>query len=218
MLPFLGGMASVLAPVGSYSGNLYGDYPYYGSIPVSHGRWEISPYDPLISRIGRLEDQDWRLLSAIAFVESRFTADAVSRRGAKGLMQIMPSVAAHFNIGEEDIMKPEINVRVAAQLLNLIENTLIFSAGTPDLDRKKIVLACYNAGLGHVLDARRMAHRNGDNHNCWETVSKYLTMKSDIEWLDDEAVRNGIFNGSRETIGFVNGVINKYDSYIKGQI
>ena len=209
----LSSVVSAPAPAGSYNEMDGSFHP----IPKERG-WKISPFDPVISRVGRLENQDWRLLSAIAYVESGFTADAVSFRGARGLMQIMPSVASDFNIDGEDIMKPEINVLVAAKLLNMIENTFRFSAGTSDLDRRKIVLASYNAGLGHILDARRMAEQNGENRNCWETVSKYLRLKSNIEWLDDEVVRNGVFNGSSETINFVNRVIDKYNSYIKAYV
>ena len=53
----------------------------------------ISPYDPLIRNVSEQAGNDWRLLSAIAYHESRFTPDIVSRRGARGLMQIMPVVA-----------------------------------------------------------------------------------------------------------------------------
>ena len=58
----------------------------------------ISAYDNLIRDISEPEGNDWRLLSAIAYHESRFTPDVTSRRGAKGLMQIMPSVARQFDI------------------------------------------------------------------------------------------------------------------------
>jgi membrane-bound lytic murein transglycosylase F len=209
----LGRVASAPTPVGNYN-EIEGSF---NPMPKERG-WKISPYDPVISRAGRLENQDWRLLAAIAYVESGFTADAVSYRGACGLMQIMPSVALEFNIDSEDIMKPEINVLIAAKLLNIIEQTFRFSVGTSDLDRKKIVLASYNAGLGHILDARRMAEQNGENRNSWETVEKYLKMKSDVEDFNDEIVRNGVFNGSRETINFVNRVIDKYNSYVKAYI
>ena len=47
-------------------------------------RYVISVYDDLIRRISEQEGHDWRLMSAIAYHESRFTPDIVSRRGARG--------------------------------------------------------------------------------------------------------------------------------------
>ena len=42
------------------------------------------PYDHVIRNISEREGNDWRLMSAIAYHESRFKADIVSRRGARG--------------------------------------------------------------------------------------------------------------------------------------
>lgn len=47
-------------------------------------RYVISPYDHVIRNISEREGNDWRLMSAIAYHESRFKADIVSRRGARG--------------------------------------------------------------------------------------------------------------------------------------
>ena len=73
-------------------------------------RYVISVYDDLIRRISEQEGHDWRLMSAIAYHESRFTPDIVSRRGARGLMQIMPSVARQFDVPADRVADPESNV------------------------------------------------------------------------------------------------------------
>ena len=74
-------------------------------------RYVISPYDHVIRNISEREGNDWRLMSAIAYHESRFKADIVSRRGARGLMQIMPAVARQFDVAsEEALLDPETNV------------------------------------------------------------------------------------------------------------
>ena len=54
--------------------------------------WVISMYDELMQRIGEEEGQDWRLMSAIAYNESRFQDGLISKQGAIGLMQVMPIV------------------------------------------------------------------------------------------------------------------------------
>ena len=67
-------------------------------------RYVISPYDHVIRNISEREGNDWRLMSAIAYHESRFKADIVSRRGARGLMQIMPAVARQFDVASEEAL------------------------------------------------------------------------------------------------------------------
>ena len=114
-------------------------------------RYVISPYDHVIRNISEREGNDWRLMSAIAYHESRFTADIVSRRGARGLMQIMPAVARQFDVvSEEALLDPETNVLLANKVWNRIDSTLDLPAGISEKDRMRLILACYNGGIGHV--------------------------------------------------------------------
>lgn len=173
----------------------------------------ISQYDNVMRKIAAEQGQDWRLLSAIAYSESRFTEDLVSRRGAAGLMQIRPIVARHFNIPVEMIDDVETNIRLAGMLLSELEHMLRLPASAPVGDRLRIILASYNAGVGHVMDARRLARLDGENPDSWAAVSRYLELKSDPEYYESEAVRNGRFTGSRQTIDYVSEVMRKYDQY-----
>jgi len=173
----------------------------------------ISIYDDLIRAVGEEEGYDWRMLSAIAWNESRFNAYIVSRRGACGLMQIMPIVARQFNVNEEEMMKPEVNVRLAAKLLNNIERRLKLPLNTPYIDRISLVLACYNSGIGHVTDARNLAAKHGGNPNSWADVSFYLKYKSEPDYAADEVVKSGHFGGSEETFAFVEKVMQTSRSY-----
>lgn len=171
----------------------------------------ISAYDELFKRVCRLEGYDWRLISAIAYQESRFNPHVVSPRGARGLMQVMPRVASQFGLSG-DLADPEHNVLLALKLLGKIEKTLRFSADTPQSDRMQLMLACYNAGVGHVLDARNLARKYGADPDSWADVSAYLTLKSDPQIAGDEAVKCGIFNG-RQTLAFVDKVVARYRNY-----
>ncbi len=175
----------------------------------------ISAWDDLIRNVAREEGYDWRLLSAIAYNESRFNAYVVSRRGARGLMQIMPIVARQFGVHESEIMKPEINVRLAARLLNKIERTLKLPCQMPFEDRMSMILACYNGGIGHVMDARSLAAKHGGDPNSWADVSFFLQCKADPAYVKDEVVRHGRFTGSGETLAFVDHVMGKYHSYCR---
>lgn len=175
----------------------------------------ISAYDDLMQRIGEEEGQDWLLMSSIAYNESRFQNDLVSRSGAIGIMQIMPIVGKQFNVSKEDIAEPETNIRLAVMLLEKLEAMLKMPASTPQSDRISIILASYNGGIGHVFDARRLARNNGENPNSWEVVARYLRAKADPAVYESELVRNGRFTGSKQTEAYVKNVMSRYDYYRK---
>ena len=182
-------------------------------IATEQEEWIISSYDAMMRRIGEEEGQDWLLMSAIAYNESRFKEDLTSKQGAIGLMQIMPIVGRQFNIDKESIADPETNIRLAGKLLRQIEKTLKMSPSVPANDRISIILACYNGGIGHVCDARRLAKSNGENHNSWEVVARYLKLKADPTVYESELVRYGKFTGSRQTEAYVREVMHRYDIY-----
>ena len=183
--------------------------------PLAEGCYVISAYDNLIRRISEQEGHDWRLMSAIAYHESRFEPDLTSRSGACGLMQIMPSVARQFEVPTDRIADPETNVWLANKLMTEIQSTLRIPEGTPEKDRMSIVLASYNGGIGHVNDARRLARLNGEDPNSWEVVARYLTLKAQPEYYENEVVKCGRFTGSRQTLAYVNDVIGRYDKYCR---
>lgn len=175
--------------------------------------YTISEFDGVMRRIGEEEGQDWLLLSAIAYSESRFQEDLVSRRGAIGLMQIMPIVGKQFNVAKEDIADTETNIRLAGKLLSKIESTLKLAPSTSQSDRLSIILACYNGGIGHVSDARRLARSNGEDYNSWSVVSHYLQQKANPEIYESEVVRYGKFTGSKQTEAYVREVMKRYEMY-----
>ena len=100
-----------------------------------------SVYDPLIERYADRFDVDPVLIRAVIQVESDFNPRCVSRKGARGLMQLIPETAQRY--GVRNIFDPEDNIRggvhYLSDLLQLFHN---------DLSRS---LAAYNAGENAVL-------------------------------------------------------------------
>ncbi len=180
---------------------------------LPEGCYLLSAYDNIIRRVSDREGNDWRLVSAIAYHESRFTADRVSARGARGLMQVRPVVAREFGVPAELLSDPAINVRLANLLLNRIGRMLELPADMPERERLGFVLAGYNSGPGHVADARRLAAAYGEDPDRWEVVARYLGLKSDPEYYRNEVVRHGRFVGGRQTADYVGAVLARYDRY-----
>lgn len=171
----------------------------------------ISVYDKLMKQICEKEGYDWRFIAAIAYNESRFNPDVVSRSGARGLMQVMPYVARQFDV-EGDIMQPDVNVLLGVKILGSIEKSLKLRPGIPNSDRMKIILACYNAGIGHVIDARNLAVKYGANPDSYDDLAVYLRMKGSADVANESVVKHGRFN-SGQTLAFVEGVMSKYNNY-----
>jgi Transglycosylase SLT domain len=100
-----------------------------------------SLYDGLIDEAARVHSLDPKLVKSVMLVESAFNPAAVSRKGARGLMQLMPETAVRH--GVENVFDPGENIRGGARhlayLLGLFGN---------DLPRS---LAAYNAGETAVL-------------------------------------------------------------------
>ncbi len=172
----------------------------------------ISPYDDIFKRVCEREGYDWRFISAIAYNESRFNPHVVSPRGARGLMQVMPRVARQFGM-QGDLCDPEENVLLALRVLGKIEKSINFAPGTSQQDKMQIILAGYNAGVGHIQDARNLARKRGFNPDSWTDVSACLSLKSDPAVVADDAVKCGVFKSSRQTLAFVDKVVSRYNTY-----
>ena len=100
------------------------------------------PYGELFLRIGREHELNPDLLAALARAESAYDPGAVSSKGARGLLQLMPATAERFGVPAGELYDPARNVLAAARYLTWLRRRF-----ENDLPR---VLAGYNAGEGAV--------------------------------------------------------------------
>ena len=173
----------------------------------------FSQYDEMLQRVGTAYEIDWVLLSAIARAESEFRSDAVSRVGAVGLMQVMPSVARAMGCEPELLYDPEVCANVAAKLLHDNNDMLRLPKDFDKVERLNFILACYNAGYSRVADARRLARHFEEDADVWAVVATYLERLALPEYYEHEVVQSGSFNGSEETIAYVRRVMRIYKNY-----
>lgn len=99
-----------------------------------------SAFDPIIIRVARNHNMDPALIKAVIKVESQYDPNAVSRRGAKGLMQLMPRTAKAMGI--RDLFDPEHNIRGGTRYLKKLLSSFDGEV--------KLALAAYNAGCTKV--------------------------------------------------------------------
>ncbi|MCB9675168.1 MAG: transglycosylase SLT domain-containing protein [Alphaproteobacteria bacterium] len=172
-------------------------------------RPQVSAYDPLFRSHATRIDWSWTLLAAQAWKESRFEPGARSPAGALGLMQIMPATAGELGI--EDPGDPEQSVRGAASYLRRLDRYYAKQLDDPDA-RLPFVLAAYNAGMGHVDDARRLAEANGHDSASWDAVAPWMLALADRTWNRHPVVRNGYCRGT-EPVAYVEDILNRRDIY-----
>lgn len=173
-----------------------------------------SPFDDIFRRYAPVAGCDWRLLAAMAYTESHFDASQVSWAGARGLMQIMPKTARAYGVSADELVDNETSIRTAAKIFAALDE--IFSSRVPNRDeRLKFVLAAYNSGQAHILDAIALARKYGMNPAVWDdNVARAVLMKSNPDYYNDPVCHYGYFRG-RETFDYVNRVLAFYDSCIK---
>ena len=101
-------------------------------------------YDALISEFSKKYEVDFALIKAMIRAESGFNPLAVSRKGAKGLMQLMPETASRMNVS--NVFNPRENIEGGVHhfknLLSLFDNDV------------RLSLAAYNAGENLVAELR----------------------------------------------------------------
>lgn len=176
----------------------------------SLGGSKLSPYDSLIRQGATQLGWDWRLLASVVYQESRFIAYDESWAGAQGLMQLMPATAKRF--GATNPRDPVQNIKAGVSYLAYLEQ--VWSKHIHDRDeRLKFVLASYNAGLMHIIDARNLAKKNGRNPNVWKnSVEFYLLKKSEPTFFRDPVVKAG-YCKCEEPVNYIRDVLARYDEY-----
>ena len=170
----------------------------------------ISPFDKAIKKTAAKIGWDWRLLAALIYQESRFKIDLESDKGAFGLMQLMPSVMQRYNVSYNS--SPEEQLEAGGKLISYLDKTLKNKVAD-SLERVKFVLAAYNAGLGHVLDAQRLAMKYEKAPDIWENnVDYFILNKSKPLYYRDTCCRCGFLRGT-QTYRFVEDIMERYHHY-----
>jgi soluble lytic murein transglycosylase-like protein len=102
---------------------------------------DISKYDHLITKASEKYSVDPALIKAVIKAESNFNHRAVSKKGARGLMQLMPATASSLHV--QDSFHPESNIEGGVRYLRYLLN--YFSGNL------HLALAAYNAGENAVI-------------------------------------------------------------------
>jgi membrane-bound lytic murein transglycosylase MltF len=123
--------------------------------------------EALFRKYAERYDFDWLMIAALAYQESGLDHSKRSRRGAVGLMQLLPSTAADPNVGIADIADREKNVHAGVKYLAFLRDHYFRDDSIPAPARIDFALAAYNAGPRKVARFRARARAMGLDPNRW---------------------------------------------------
>jgi len=158
-------------------------------------------FDSLFQYVCESYTFDWKLIKAMAIVESTLNPMAVSRVGAKGLMQLMDGTAADMRVIQ--VFDPEQNVKGGAAYFDW----LLLKFYTTNGDKVKFALASYNGGFGYILEAQHLAIKEGKDSWKWDEVKGML-------W---KCVVNGKRPDAKQIIEHVEKVMTQYQKLKGGE-
>ncbi|NJK87073.1 MAG: transglycosylase SLT domain-containing protein [Bacteroidales bacterium] len=114
-------------------------------------------------------------------------------------------------MGVNEYASPIEQIKAGTELIKWLEKR--FSNIEDKNERIKFVLAAYNVGIGHVIDAQNLALKDGKDPNVWHgCVDEYLLKKSTPEYYNDPVVKYGYCRGT-ETYNYVTQILDRYEHY-----
>lgn len=181
---------------------------------LDFSKGKMSDYDSIFKKYAAEIGWDWRLLSSMGYAESHYDSTRVSWAGARGIMQLMPATARAFDTDPDELTDNDVCVATAIKVIKSLEKTFTPIIHDP-VERKKFIIAAYNSGPAHILDAIAIARKYGMNDQVWEgNVAEALMLKSQPDVYNDPVVKYGSFRG-RQTLDYVVTVMACYDKAAK---
>jgi len=143
-------------------------------------------FEYAFKRAARKGDIDWHLLAAVAYQESRWSNEARSPTGVRGVMQLTTETAEA--LGVDDRLDMTQSIDAAARYISQLRDRLPERIKEPQ--RTWFAVGAYNIGMTHVIEAYRKARRDGLDRTQWKTISDILPTLYDKPFSRGEQARN----------------------------
>ena len=175
---------------------------------IQHLDSRLPQYTQAFIEAGEATGFDWRLLAALGYQESMWDADAVSPTGVRGLMMLTQRTA--LEMGVADRTDPYESIQAGAAYLRKIYDRI--PDRIPEPDRTWFALAAYNAGFGHMEDARVLTQRKGGNPDSWEDVQQHMPKLRQAHYY--QHARHGYASGGGQAVIYVRAIRGYYDTLV----
>jgi membrane-bound lytic murein transglycosylase MltF len=130
-------------------------------------RQKLDEVIDLFRKYGDTYTFDYLMVAAQAYQESGLDQSVVSRAGAIGIMQMLPSTAADKSVGIPDISTIENNIHAGTKYLRYIVDHYFDDPKIDDVNRTLFAFASYNAGPNRIRRLRAKAAESGYDPNQW---------------------------------------------------
>jgi membrane-bound lytic murein transglycosylase F len=171
---------------------------------IQHVQERLPRYRAFFHEVARESGEDWRVLAAIGYQESKWDPAAVSPTGVKGLMMLTAETAERLGVQNRE--DPRQSIVGGARYLQTMRETI--PDRVPEPDRTWLALAAYNIGYGHLEDARILTQMAGKDPDSWQDVREHLPLLGQERWYSQ--VKRGYARGW-EAVQFVDNVRNYLD-------
>ncbi len=121
----------------------------------------------LFKKYGEKYDFDWVLLASFGYQESGLRQNARSRKGAVGIMQVLPSTAGDRAVRIKNIHNMENNIHAGTKYLSVLRDRYFDDEALDPLQRMLFTMAGYNAGPNRINRLRKAAAERGLDSNRW---------------------------------------------------
>lgn len=173
---------------------------------------DLSPYDDVVrTELREVAGGaiDWRLVVAQMYQESGFDPKSSSYAGARGLLQVLPRTAREVGADPARLHEPESGIRAGVRYLEWTWNRFPDLAPGP---RLWFALAAYNAGAGHVREARRVARQLDLDANAWfDNVERGMLQLAEEPWASQSM--HGYVRAA-EPVRYVRQIRDRYRAYL----
>ena len=171
---------------------------------------KLSIFDDIIRMESDSAGYDWRLVASVVYQESGFNPHVKSWAGAVGLMQLMPAASRQFKVA--NAYDPKQNIHAGVEVLRYLDGLWAKTISDPN-ERLKFVLASYNVGVSHVIDARNLAAKYGKDPTKWDdNVETYLMLKTKRQYYRDPVVSAG-YCRCQGPVNYVKEVLGRFEAY-----
>jgi peptidoglycan lytic transglycosylase F len=175
------------------------DAEFAGGGFMRHLQSRLPLYKEWFVEAAEQSSQDWRLLAAIGYQESKWNPRASSSAGARGLMQLTVETASEAKV--TDLSDARQSIFGGARYFRQVYERI--PAHVPEPDRTWFALAAYNIGYGHVEDARVLTQKAGRDPDSWQEVRDFLPLLEQERWYTQ--TENGYARGW-EPVRYVDNV------------
>ena len=170
-----------------------------------HIKQRLPNYKAKFKEVAKRHKLDWHLLAAVSYQESAWNSKAVSPTGVRGLMMLTQITASE--VGVLNRTDPDQSIEGGAIYLKKIINRFPQLIGNQE--QVWFGLAAYNAGYGHVLDARAITKKQGGNPNSWLDVKERLPLLQQPRWYKES--RFGYSKSAGDAQKYVKNIRRYYD-------